>query len=142
MTAPDAPTPLPFELDRSAGRPALVLDDEPMIRRIAYLSLNGVGFRVTEADSLATATTLIRAAARPFELVLLDLTLPDGEGITLIPTIRRHSPGARVLVCSGVGELDPVPIGADGFLAKPFTRATLLATVQHLLEPTGPNNPA
>ena len=73
---------------------------------------------------------MIRAAARPFDLILLDRTLPDGEGTALIPLIRRNAPGTRVLVVSGLGEMDASSVGADGYLPKPFTKSSLLIAVQ------------
>jgi DNA-binding response OmpR family regulator len=115
------------------GCHVLIVDDEPVIRRIAELALTGEGHTVAEAGDSAAATRTIREARRPFDLVLLDRTLPDGEGTALIPAIRKDAPAARILVVSGMGSLDAASIGADGFLAKPFTRTSLLAAVQHAL---------
>ena len=98
-----------------------------MIRRVAQLALDGAGHAVLEAGDSASAAEMIRAAARPFDLVLLDRTLPDGEGTALIPLIRRNAPGTRILVVSGLGEMDASSVGADGYLAKPFTKSSLLS---------------
>ncbi len=133
MTAPNVPTPLRISFSPPPGRSVLVVDDEPIIRRIAQLSLTGAGYAVSEAGDTATATSAIQSAAAPFDLVLLDLTLPDGDGATVIPAIRKHAPAARILVVSGLGELDPASVGADAFLAKPFTKSSLLIAVQFVL---------
>jgi DNA-binding response OmpR family regulator len=106
------------------------VDDEPVIRRIAELALTGAGHTVSEAGDAASALAMIRAATRPFDLVLLDRTLPDGEGIEMIPAIRQLAPATRILVVSGLGEMDAASVGADGFLPKPFTRSSLSAAVR------------
>jgi two-component system, OmpR family, response regulator len=111
----------------------LIVDDEPVIRRIAQLALDGAGHAVLEAGDSASAAELIRTAARPFDLILLDRTLPDGEGTALIPLIRRNAPGTRILVVSGLGEMDASSVGADGYLPKPFTKSSLLIAVQLVL---------
>jgi two-component system cell cycle response regulator CtrA len=107
----------------------LIVDDEPVIRRVAELALVGAGHTVMEAGDSAAASELIHLRKTPFDLVLLDRTLPDGEGTALIPTIRRIAPSTRILVVSGLGDLDASSVGANGFLAKPFTRSSLLAAV-------------
>lgn len=107
----------------------LIVDDEPVIRRVAELALAGAGHSVMEAGDATSAAELIHSRRTPFDLVLLDRTLPDGEGTALIPTIRRGSPGTRILVVSGLGDLNASSVGADGFLAKPFTKSSLLAAV-------------
>jgi DNA-binding response OmpR family regulator len=126
VTSPSNPAPRQGHV-RSLS--VLIVDDEPVIRRVAELALAGAGHSVTEAGNATSAAELIRSRRTPFDLVLLDRTLPDGEGTALIPTIRRSSPGTRILVVSGLGDLDPSSVGADGFLAKPFTRSSLLAAV-------------
>lgn len=133
MTAPNMPTPLHIPFPPPSGRTVLVVDDEPVIRRIAQISLTASGFIVSEAGDAAAGLAAIRSAGTPFDLVLLDLTLPDGDGSVLIPAIRDHAPGTRILVVSGQGAINAADVGADGSLAKPFTRASLLIAVQFAL---------
>ena len=76
----------------------LIVDDEPVIRRVAHLALAGAGHELVEAGDTVSAGRLIHSTTRPFDLVLLDRTLPDGEGTSLIPLIRRESPVTRILV--------------------------------------------
>jgi len=110
------------------------VDDEPIIRRVAELALTGEGHTVVETGDSASAVRTIRETTRPFDLILLDRTLPDGEGTALIPAIRRFAAGTRILVVSGLGHLDAASLGADGFLAKPFTRNSLLEAVRDAIE--------
>ena len=92
MTAPDAPTPLPLNPCPTPSRSVLVVEDEPTIRMIARTALARAGFQVTEAGDLATAAEAVRTAAEPFDLVMLDLTLPDGDGAARFPSSGSAAP--------------------------------------------------
>lgn len=111
----------------------LIVDDEPAIRMIARAALATAGFRATEAADAAAAEAAVSATPRPFDLILLDLTLPDEYGADLIPRFRARTPGTRILVVSGAHADDAAEMQADGFLNKPFNRAGLLAAVHALL---------
>jgi DNA-binding response OmpR family regulator len=137
MTAPNVPTPLPIPLTAPPARSVLIVDDEPVIRRIAQVALTGAGFTVAEAADIVSASAAVRTAERPFDLILLDLTLPDGDGGAVIAVVRQHAPGTRVMVVSGAGQMDPAEIGADHYLAKPFTKTSLLLAVNLSLTATG-----
>lgn len=134
MTAPDTPTPQPPQFVPYTGRTVLVVEDERTIRMIARSALAMTGLAVSEAGDLTEAAAAVRAASRPFDLVVLDLNLVDGAGTALIPLIRQHSPRTRILVVSGSGDHHPTDFGADGYLSKPFTRVPLLAAVQRVLD--------
>ena len=90
VTAHDRPErPTPPRPDKALGWSVLVVDDEPMIRRVAELSLNSAGCRVAEAADAAAAVAAVRGADPPFDLVILDVTLPDGDGTAVVPFIRQ-----------------------------------------------------
>jgi DNA-binding response OmpR family regulator len=133
MTTPNEPTPIPIQHTEIVGRPLLVVDDEPVIRMIARTSLTTAGFQVSEAWDQDSVFEAIRKADKPFDLILLDLTLGETNGATLIPSIRRQSPSTRILVVSGLGAEDAEGIGADGYLGKPFTKTSLLVAVWQAL---------
>jgi CheY-like chemotaxis protein len=109
------------------------VDDEPSVRMIARAILAGAGYAVTEAAEPAAARAAVQSAAAPFDLIFLDLSLPGESGTVLIPEFRAQSPGSRILLVSGLNAEDVTGHGADAFLSKPFTRATLLDAVQRLL---------
>jgi DNA-binding NtrC family response regulator len=127
----------PNESSSGKSLTLLVVDDEAMIRMIARAVLGGAGHSVEEADSIASAVAALEAAPVPFDLILLDLTLPDGDSSRAIPDFRDRAPGTRILVVSGMGAVNPADIGADDFLAKPFTRATLFNAVERTLGRNG-----
>jgi two-component system KDP operon response regulator KdpE len=109
----------------------LVVEDEAEIRRFVSLSLQRDGFEVHEADSVQRG--LIEAGTRRPELLVLDLGLPDGDGVDLIREVRAWS-GMPILVLSArAGETDKIvalDAGADDYLVKPFGAGELLARVR------------
>lgn len=112
----------------------LLIEDEPEIRRFTRTALEKADFAVDEADSLLTATHALNHA-KP-DLILLDLGLPDGDGLQLIDRIRNWS-STPILVLSARSQeqqkVDALHAGADDFLVKPFGIAEMVARVQALL---------
>ena len=108
----------------------LLVDDEPAIRRVARLMLEGAGYAVTEVGTAAAALARVRGAEQAYTVIVLDVSLPDRVGTDLLPDLRHASPQSRVMLTSGRLEEDVPGHGADGFLPKPFTRDQLVAAVR------------
>ncbi|MBS0660556.1 MAG: PAS domain S-box protein [Verrucomicrobia bacterium] len=123
------------------GAKVLVLDDEPGVRVVARRMLEGLGHQVTEAASAAEAMELFRnarTAGKPFEVGLLDLTLPGGPGgIEVMQEARSEDPSLRCIVSSGymVDEVrsDYLRLGFCALLAKPYQRNELAAVMEQAL---------
>lgn len=113
-----------------SGASVLVVDDEPAIRRLLRTTLEGAGYRVHDA---ATAADAVRALDRAPELVLLDLGLPDRNGLELLPVIARRGT-ASVLVVSARDateeKVTALDLGAVDYVTKPFDTEELLARVR------------
>ncbi|HEY1186066.1 MAG TPA: response regulator [Gemmata sp.] len=124
----DDRTPLPSSL---VNRPrVLVVDDEPSIRMIARVMLERAGYAVEEVGDAAGTVQRAGAGGCRFEVVLLDVSLPDRTGVELMAELRTLAPRTRVVLMSGRSEEDVPGHGADGYLAKPFTRDQLITTVR------------
>jgi two-component system KDP operon response regulator KdpE len=109
----------------------LLVEDEPPMRRFLRASLSSHGFRLIEASTAREAMAL--ATSHNPEIVLLDLGLPDGDGIDLTRELREWS-HAPILVLSARGREDDkvlaLDAGADDYLTKPFGVNELLARIR------------
>ena len=109
----------------------LVVEDEPDIRRFVRMTLESEGHEVFEAATLERG--LIEAGSRRPELAIVDLGLPDGDGVDLIRDLRTWSTAPIIVLSARSGETDKVgalDAGADDYLVKPFGAAELLARVR------------
>lgn len=110
----------------------LLVEDEAEFAKALRGALERDRFVVDWVDSLALASEASRSGVH--ELVLLDRTLPDGDGLSLIPQLRNDAPGVPIIVLSARGELiDRVAgldDGADDYLVKPFDLEEMLARIR------------
>jgi response regulator RpfG family c-di-GMP phosphodiesterase len=115
----------------------LVVDDSAEIRMLSRFTLEVVPLLVDEAGDGKEA--LAALASKPYDLVLLDVHLPDVTGLELCRRLRQNPPAAHLKVVLFSGEADPDALaqalldGADDFLSKPFTPLQLQARVQAAL---------
>ena len=102
----------------------LVVDDETLIRWALNQRLSSAGYHVDEAKDGASALAYFRAGEPPIDLVLLDLKLPDVDGVTLLKMIKRRSPLCRVILMTAFGTAETLQearnSGVEDVLAKPF----------------------
>jgi DNA-binding response OmpR family regulator len=110
----------------------LLVEDEPEMSETLRRVLEREKFVVDCANSLKDAELF--ALSGQHELILLDRTLPDGDGIDLMPKFRSSNPGVPIIVLSARGTLsdriDGLDEGADDYLAKPFALEELLARIR------------
>jgi len=112
------------------GTPVLVVDDEPAILRLLRTSLSAQGFQVIEAETGAEALVQLRST-KP-DVILLDLGLPDIDGLDLIDRIRGESTAAIIVLSSRgdeKGKVDALDRGADDYVTKPFGMSELIARI-------------
>jgi UDP-3-O-[3-hydroxymyristoyl] N-acetylglucosamine deacetylase len=113
----------------------LIVDDEEQIRASVRGVLADEGFRVLEADNGRTALAVI-AAENP-RLVLLDIWMPEVDGVEILREIQKRHPGTRVIVISGHGNIETAvratQLGAIDFIEKPFSIERLLQRIERAL---------
>ena len=116
----------------SADRPLiLIIEDEMPIRRFLRTSLQSSDYRVAEAETAAQGRA--RASSEPPDLMVLDLGLPDGDGLDIIEWFRDWS-HAPIIVLSARGQerdkIEALDAGADDYLTKPFGVGELMARIR------------
>ncbi len=118
---------------------ALIIDDEVQIRRLLRVVLEGENYQVHEADTGQQG--LMEIASRPPDVVLLDLGLPDMEGLEVLKRLREWST-APVLVLSvrddEQGKVAALDAGAEDYVTKPFSTPELLARLRTAQRKTRP----
>jgi two-component system, OmpR family, response regulator len=123
----------------------LVIEDEPNLRLLLDRLLGEAGFDVVECETGMTG--LATALTEDFDLIVLDLTLPDVAGEHVLHVLMTAKPSARVLVLSSVTEVGRrvavLEGGALDFVAKPFSNAELLTRIRiRMTEERGPVRPS
>ena len=117
----------------------LVVDDEPFLREAVAASLRFLGFEVTTAENGAGALRLARD--RPFDLVVLDVMLPDTDGFEVVARLRRD--GLRVPVIfltardATADKVEGLRLGVDDYVTKPFSIEELIERVKAVLRRAG-----
>lgn len=113
----------------------LIVEDQVEIARHLSALLIASGYAVDAAGTIGDAVYAIRRFDYP--LVVLDRRLPDGDGMSALPTIRRLRPATRVLLVTALRSIDDkvngLDAGADDYLIKPFEDAELMARVRAVL---------
>lgn len=116
------------------GPLVLVIDDEPPIRRLLRTSLSAQRYRVVEAETAADGIMRVRSD-KP-DTVILDLGLPDQDGIGVIRTLRGFS-RVPIIVLSSRGDergkIEALDLGADDYVTKPFGMGELIARIRAAL---------
>jgi two-component system, OmpR family, KDP operon response regulator KdpE len=112
----------------------LIIDDEPPIRKLLRMGLNTQGYDILDAPNGKTALELLDKAP---DLVILDLGLPDIQGLELLRMIRARMESVPIVVLSSrgdeAGKVQALDLGADDYLTKPFGMDELLARLRAAL---------
>ncbi len=114
----------------------LIADDAAFMRKMIRSTLSSAGYtEFIEAQNGAEAVKLF-ASENP-DLVLLDVTMPEMDGLEALKRIMAISPSARVIMCSAIGQdatiMNAIRIGASDFIVKPFKKEQLADMVTNLI---------
>jgi len=113
----------------------LLVEDNLRLQELIEQALRGAGYRVDLATTVAEL--LAAAASVQYDLLIVDLMLPDGDGLDAIRTLRARRSSVPILIMTARGSIDDrvrgLDAGADDYLIKPIHQAELLAHVRALL---------
>lgn len=132
------PAAPPAELPVSKGHfTVLLVEDDAQVRTVNEALLKRLGYGVLTAVDGREANHKIGDPDLFFDVILLDVKLPDMDGLAIFPYAKSRRPDAKVIVCSGYALDGPtqalMDVGADGFLQKPFSAEKLAAKIDEVL---------
>jgi two-component system, cell cycle sensor histidine kinase and response regulator CckA len=110
---------------------ALVVDDEPLLRHYTSTILRSDGYRVLEASGGAEAFRLAKALGGRLDLIVSDIQMPDGDGISLVLALAKEFPAIPCLLVSAFEQ--PVVLKNAGFLRKPFLPSDFARAIHRLM---------
>lgn len=128
------------QTERSTTCKVLAVDDDELVRETFVEALTTCGFACTAAGSAREALELVRTAGPPvsFDLILVDIMMPEMDGLELVRRIRASGSDAAVLMVTVVDDLarvrEALRLGADDYLVKPFALAQLRLACEKALE--------
>lgn len=119
-------------------RTLLIADDEELVRRAGERMLSKLGYRVLTAENGASTIEIFQRHRAEIALVMLDLVMPDMDGLETLQRLREIDPDVRVVLCSGyaredASESQALIRSAAGFVRKPFNMAELSRVVSRLV---------
>ena len=137
---PQEPPPSPAQIEvRGGGRTILVVDDDPTVREIATEILQESGFNVLIAKDGIAALESIRRNGHEIGAVLLDMTMPNMDGVETLHALRKLRGDIKVVMTSGYSEQEASQRTADahpeGFIQKPYPPRQLVMKLAEVLEP-------
>jgi DNA-binding response OmpR family regulator len=117
------------------GAHILLVEDDNELRTLLHTVLSYNGYSVTEASDCHAALDLLQR--QTFDVVLLDITLPDGKGFRVAEAIRENHMTTKVIMLTGSGGIENAmrgaTLGVEDFLTKPFHPNYLLGSIKHAL---------
>jgi PAS domain S-box-containing protein len=124
---------------RPGGGSVLIVDDDDDVRRVSATMLRLANFSVHEAANAETMREILRSGVR-LDCAVVDLVMPDADGLVLVDELRRAQPGLEVVICSGAIERLPEQRSDLELIEKPFRYAQLIETVWRCIERSRPSD--
>lgn len=108
---------------------SVIVDDEPAIRRYIMSILDRENFQTVEAEDGTRGLQLVRELGETVELIVSDIQMPNGDGLTFARAVKQSFPAVPVILISGCAEPDGE---FDGFIRKPFPPHALVQAVRNV----------
>jgi DNA-binding NtrC family response regulator len=129
---------IPGPAEKSPVLRVLVVDDEGLIRWSLAQTLSDCGHEIVEAVDAVSALAAVRRAERPFDVILLDLRLPDCSDLALLSALRRLAPSTQVVLMTAYGTPEivqgAIELGAFRVVGKPLEMSDVSSLVAHASE--------
>ncbi len=113
----------------------LIVDDEADLRTLLRHILTAQGYQITDAEDGEEAIELIKR--QKFDIALLDIQMPNINGIQVLKYIKDHSPQTKAVMLTGYADLkhamEAKEFGARDFIGKPYKLEDVLSTIEHIL---------
>ncbi|MGM3307774.1 PAS domain S-box protein [Anabaena sp. WFMT] len=126
-----------LEMPSGQGELILVVDDEPQIRDVAKIILEQYNYQTITASNGIEAIALYAQHKKRISAVLMDMMMPEMDGITAIRTLQRMNPQVQVIACSGLSTIEILPESANtevqAVLFKPYTANELLRNIDQII---------
>ena len=127
-----------LEITPGNGELILIVDDEDQIRHIAQMILENNNYRTMTASNGIEALTIYAEYKQEISIVLMDIMMPQMDGVTTIRTMQTMNPDLQVIACSGLGNIELLPQSDDkkvqGVLFKPYTANDLLHSLNQVMK--------
>lgn len=121
-------------MDKAKAR-ILIVDDEADLRTLLRHILTAQGYQITDAEDGEEAIELIKR--QKFDIALLDIQMPNINGIQVLKYIKEHSPQTKAVMLTGYADLkhamEAKEFGARDFIGKPYKLEDVLSTIEHIL---------
>ena len=118
------------------GKRIMIVDDAAVMRLMLKQLLTKSGYEICAEVANGAEAVAMYPQAKP-DLVTMDITMPDMDGITAVQQILKLDPSAKIVMCSAVGTVEKVKsailAGAKNFLVKPLQADKVIATIQQVL---------
>ena len=118
------------------GARVLIVDDAVFMRTVLRKMLEEEGFEVVGEAGNGLEAIKMAGEFKP-DVVTLDITMPEMDGVTALPSIIEAAPEAKVIMCSAMGQqpmvVDAIKNGAKDFIVKPFQKARVVQAIENVL---------
>ena len=114
----------------------LIVDDAVFMRTVLRKMLEEEGFEIVGEAGNGLEAIKLAKECQP-DVVTLDITMPEMDGVTALPDILKSAPGSKVIMCSAMGQqpmvVDAIKNGAKDFIVKPFQKARVIQAIENAL---------